>query len=1144
MTAIVVVVGALAILSLYRTAFEQTRQGLIETADAQARLIEAVARFNRARLPEGDARAATLSTIADAHQQDHGIGDTGEFVLARLEGGEMVFLLDWRHGGPNQTRRRPFADSHLAEPMRLALSGRTGTIIARDYRGETVLAAYGPVEDLDLGIVAKMDLSEIRAPFLRAGLIALAVGAVFILAGALFLLWINNPLIKRVEQRQHELDAVVSSVVDAIITIDHTGTVASFSPAAERIFGYEASEVIGRNVKLLMPEPYHGRHDGYLAAYMKTGVRKIIGVGREVVGRRKDGTTFPMDLAVNEMQLEGRVMFVGIARDITERKRAEDKLRASEQRFQLAVAGSSDGLWDWNVLTNEVYYAPRFKELLGYEDHEIDNVFESFESRLHPEDRAAVLDRVRAHLEDRVPYDVEYRLKTKSGEYRWFRARGQAIWDDAGRPTRMAGSITDLTDRKRYEETLSRKSLEAQLLHRAAEMAAETDSFDDALQRIVDLVCDLTAWPVGHVYMPLTENQHVLHPTKIWHLDDPHRFHVFREVTERTSFRIGEGLPGRILQSGDPAWIVNVALDPNFPRNQLTTDLGVKGAFGFPVAIRGEIVAVLEFFSTEEVAPDEDLLRILRNVGTQLGRVFERRRAQVELQQARNAAEEASAAKSGFLANVSHELRTPMNAIIGYSEMLMEEAEDLQLDGILPDLQKIHGAGKHLLDLINDVLDLSKIEAGKMELFLESFDLNTLLDEVAATGDALVTKKHNCLRVERAENLGSMHADLTKVRQSLFNLISNAAKFTEHGTITLTAAREPAGSGDSICISVADTGIGIEPDQVEHLFEEFTQADASTTRRFGGTGLGLAITKRFCRMMGGDITVESEPGVGSTFTIRLPAHVERVETQPPASPTEMMPEDVAGRCVLVIDDDADARDLIQRSLTKDGFEVVTAPSGDEGLRLARNLRPAAITLDVMMSGKDGWTVLNELKADAKLHDIPVIMVSMIDDKSMGYTLGAAEYLTKPVDRALLSRVLRKYRCNQPPCHALLVEDDPRMRELLRRTLEKEGWAVTEAADGREALQSLSSNVPDLILLDLLMPGMDGFEFMLAFRRIEAWRHIPIVVVTGKDLSEDDQRNLSGKVESVLSKGAFSREILMQHVRELVATCSRPDEESP
>jgi CheY-like chemotaxis protein len=340
-----------------------------------------------------------------------------------------------------------------------------------------------------------------------------------------------------------------------------------------------------------------------------------------------------------------------------------------------------------------------------------------------------------------------------------------------------------------------------------------------------------------------------------------------------------------------------------------------------------------------------------------------------------------------------------------------------------------------------------------------------------------------------------------------------------------------------VTFRVSDTGIGMTPEQRAKLFQPFSQADASTTRLYGGTGLGLAITKRFCQMMGGDITVESEVGKGSTFTIRLPAEVSEPKAQPapPAAP-KAEPLPAGAPTVLVIDDDPTVHDLMQRFLGKEGFRMAAALDGEEGLRLAKAWRPAAITLDVMMPGMDGWAALAALKADPALADIPVIMLTIVDDKNLGYALGAADYLTKPIDRDRLVAMLKKYRCEAPPCPVLVVEDDAQIREMLRRILAKEGWLVSEAEHGRVALERVAENRPELILLDLMMPEMDGFQFIEELRKQEAWRSIPIIVVTAKDLSEEDRLRLNGYVEKILQKGAYSREALLAEVRDLVASC--------
>jgi signal transduction histidine kinase/CheY-like chemotaxis protein len=542
-----------------------------------------------------------------------------------------------------------------------------------------------------------------------------------------------------------------------------------------------------------------------------------------------------------------------------------------------------------------------------------------------------------------------------------------------------------------------------------------------------------------------------------------------------------------------------------------------------------------------------------------------------ELAQATLDAEQANRAKSAFLANMSHELRTPMNAILGYSEMLMEEAEEAEQEDFIPDLRKIVQAGKHLLALINDVLDLSKIESGRLDIFAEDFEVDRLIDELADTAQPLMVNNDNHFAIERGANLGGMRQDATKLRQSILNLLSNAAKFTRAGTVTLKVERSNEGGADWLHFDVRDTGIGIEEDKLESVFEEFSQADASTTRNYGGTGLGLAISRRFCRLLGGDLTATSRPGQGSTFRIRLPAtipssddstdhstdnstgskktigqspdgaqHVaattlSRGAPSPRASRTVSAPG--SGPSVLVIDDDPGASEIIARLLERDGFRVVEAASGEEGLRLAREIHPVAITLDVMMPDMNGWAVLRALKADPELHRIPVVILTMLDDKTRGYSLGATDYLTKPVDRDRLHDALDRYRNpdgkpdEQGP--VLLVEDDPDTRAMMVRLLEKADWRVIQAANGREALDRLELELPRLVLLDLMMPVMDGFDFLFEMRGHPEWEEIPVVVLTAKDLTPEEKQMLSSRVEETIEKGAYQQSELLALIRKVV-----------
>jgi hypothetical protein len=476
---------------------------------------------------------------------------------------------------------------------------------------------------------------------------------------------------------------------------------------------------------------------------------------------------------------------------------------------------------------------------------------------------------------------------------------------------------------------------------------------------------------------------------------------------------------------------------------------------------------------------------------------------------------------------MSHELRTPLNAIIGVTEMLREDAEALKQD--VEPLDRVLGAGRHLLALINDILDLSKIEAGRMELHLETFPLVPLIEDVGKTIEPMATKNGNRIVVDSPSDLGTIHADQIRFRQALLNLASNANKFTEKGTVTIAAQAQPT----EITVAVTDTGIGMTPEQMSKLFQEFSQADASTTRKYGGTGLGLAISRHFCRMMGGDITVESTPGKGSTFTIRLPRIVQIEEER--SEPVHAIAEDAEEPLILVVDDDATVRELVVRHLERAGFAAVAARGGQEGLRLVRELRPAAVTLDIMMPDLDGWTVLAAIKGDPALASIPVVLMSIVEEKKRGYALGAADYLVKPVDRSKLVETLTSI-CGSTAGRALLVDDDEVVRRSVRQALEPIGWNVTEAENGQVAVDALTAGRPDVIILDLMMPEMDGFEFMDELRGRPDWQEIPVVVITAKDLTEEDRNRLNGGVERIIQKS--DRDEMLRQLSREISKCVR------
>jgi PAS domain S-box-containing protein len=904
---------------------------------------------------------------------------------------------------------------------------------------------------------------------------------------------------------------LLEAAPDAMVIVNSKGEIVLINSQAEQLFGYSREELLGQPVELLVPERLRSQHREHRVGYFDAPRLRGMGAGLTLYGLRKDGTELPVEISLGPCEIEGEILVLSAIRDITERKRAEEALQAANAELRdtkryLAslIEDSPDPIIATNREGNVVLFNRGAEALLGYRSEEIigQRVAQLYES---VEKAKEVMRQMRKQGGTVSAFETV--LQAKDGTRIPVLISASILYDEEGQEVGTVGFNKDLRGRKRVEEALQKAHDELEL--RVEERTAELDKARERLQYLLTVTPGIIYSNTGSGDFACTFVSNNLEPIMgyaPWEMLEDPKLWVKRLHPEDAKRVFGEILP--LLERGGGT------VEYRF-RHRAGHYIWIQDTFRVMRDAAGNPVEIVGSWAD----------------------ITDRKRAEEELQVAKEAAEVANQAKSRFLANMSHELRTPLNAIIGYGEMLLEEAEDLGQAGFIPDLQKIHAAAKHLLALINDILDLSKIEAGKMDLYYETFDVAPMIQDVVATITPLVKKNANALEVHCADDLGAMRADLTKVRQTLFNLLSNACKFTEHGTITLEVTRETVDGGGWVAFHVRDTGIGMTPEQMEKLFQEFSQADASMTRKYGGTGLGLAISRKFCQLMGGDITVESTLGHGSTFIIRLPAEGLALKAVPAprgevSASSATLPE--GAPTVLLIDDDPAMRDLTQRFLGKEGFHVAVAASGEEGLRLAKALKPAVIALDVLMPGMDGWAVLTALKADPDLADIPVIMLSIVDEKGMGYALGAADYLTKPINWERLPGTLRKYQRAQPPCPVLVVEDDADLREMMRRTLEKGGWAVIEAANGRVALERLIEQRPELILLDLMMPEMDGFQFLEEVRKHEEWRLIPIVVVTAKDLTEEDHRRLSASEARVLQKGLYSREEMLREVRDLVA----------
>ena len=825
---------------------------------------------------------------------------------------------------------------------------------------------------------------------------------------------------------------------------------------------------------------------------------------------------------------------------------AEQALRSREEESRMVIESSPSGM----IMTDRngaiIMLNQQAAALFGYRKEEL--LGEAIE--------ILVPDSVRGHhheLRDAYMEKPEVRAMGEGRDLFGQRKDGSQIPIEIGlnpirteKGFRVLAGIIDLTERKRTEKLLAWQAAEARLLHRSVAMASESASFEDALQRCVDEVCEHIGWTVGHVYLP-GDGGSSLESTAIWHLDEEGIHDEFRKVTEETSFALGVGLPGRIWESGEAEWIVDVHNDSNFPRAIQCSEIGLISAFGFPIKIRDQIVAVLEFFTEEELDPDDNLLVLAESVGNQVGRVLERHQAQEELRVAKEAAEEASRAKSDFLANMSHEIRTPMNGIIGMGELLSgtrltkEQREYLNL---------VNQSAESLLTVINDILDFSKIEAGKLELDHHEFDLRDAVGDTLQTMGFHAAKKGLELAYQVQSNVPDcLVGDLGRLRQVIVNLVGNALKFTEKGEIVIDVRLESQTRDQaSLHFLVKDTGIGIPPEKQKQIFESFTQAEGSTTRTYGGTGLGLTISRQLVALMKGRMWVESEPGEGSTFHFTTLFGLGDEESQAGYA----APDTLNGLPVLVVDDNDTNRRILEEMLKNWEMCPVTASGGAEALeKLERASRSGApvelILLDVMMPEMDGPEVARRVRKCYGKEAPKILILSSAGHqapKKELKKLGIERVLTKPIKQSdLLDAITRLFgkatrddhdadvdaqmRPDGVASMRVLMAEDGRVNQMVAiKLLENRGHSVVVANNGREAVELYQCDAYDAILMDVQMPQMDGYEATGAIRdsEKETGSHIPIIAMTANAMKGDREKCLEAGMDDYVAKPVRSSEL--------------------
>jgi len=943
---------------------------------------------------------------------------------------------------------------------------------------------------------------------------------------------------EELEATRTRLRAVFDTAADGIITIDEHGIVQSWNTAAATIFGYESHEVVGQNVSMLMASPEREQHDEYLRRYCTTGVAHVIGTGRDVEGLRKDGSRVPLHLSVGEVRIEGERTFTGIVHDLSQRRQAEEALRASELRNRLVIDTALDAVvvmdanglvTDWNVQAQNIFGWSR-DEMLGQ------LLAETIIPHRYREVHRAGLARFLQTGEGPVLNQrIEISALRRSGEEFPVELAISPLRTNEGYT--FSAFLRDITARKRGEHALATQ-------YSVARVLAESDTVESAAVSLIRGICQELAWDVGAMWRVDPEARCLRCLAFQPDADGP--FAPFRAETLDGTFPPGQGLPGRVWVSGQPVWLSSLSDDANFPRAGAAAVAGLRSGFALPIRVGVDVVGVVEFFSREARERDEAMLDNLSALGSQIGQFMRRKDSEEALRRAKEDAEAATRAKSDFLATMSHEIRTPMNGVIGMTGLLLDTplaAEQREY------AETVRESAEALLAIVNDVLDFSKVEAGRIDLEVVDFNLRGVVEGVGDLfGPSAYSKGIEFAYLIEPDVPAMLRGDPGRLRQVLTNLVGNAIKFTQQGEVSLHVAL--AGHDDgTACVrfSVRDTGPGITPDAQTRLFQPFSQADSSTTRRYGGTGLGLVISKRLVEMMGGEIGLDSVPGKGSTFWFTVRLRVVASVEAPAAA-------ELSGVRALVVDDNATNRLVLERQLSQWGVTCTTAADGAAALVALRTAAaagtPCALAiLDGRMPDMDGLTLARTITANPLLASVRLVLLSSQGPRQHADAVraGFAAVLTKPVRQSqlydTLLDVMQAVALAAPATHrrpaevapspapppsrgrVLVAEDNPINKKVAMLMLARLGYRADGVADGVEAVEAVSRVPYDVVLMDCQMPEMDGYGATVAIRRLEgSRRHVPIIAMTANAMAGDRERCLAAGMDDYVAKPVKEAEL--------------------